>query len=94
MPIASTYLGFFRTLLIDLQLLGELVADDEWPGVKEACLEVFDGHAKHSWSPEVTAYESWDAGCRALAEETGFSVGDIGEAAATVAQLIDRINAS
>lgn len=80
--------------LIDLQLLGELVADDEWPGVKEACLEVFDGHAKHNWSPEVTAYESWDAGYRALAEETGFSVGDIGGAAATVAQLIDRINAS
>lgn len=83
----------FRDLL-DLQLLGQLVADDEWSGVKEACLEVFDGRGKYSWPPEVTTYDSWDAGYRALADQTGFSVGDVGEAAAAVAQLIARIDAS
>ncbi len=83
----------FRDLL-DLQLLGELVADDEWPGVKEACLEVFESRGKHSWPPEVTTYESWDAGYSALADETGFGVFDVREAAAAVAQLIGRINAA
>ncbi len=80
--------------LFDIQLLGELVADDEWPGVKEACLGLFEGRGKHSWPPEVTTYESWDAGYRALAEETGFSVADVGQAAAAIAQLIRQIDAS
>lgn len=80
--------------LIDLQLLGELVADDEWSGVKAACIEVFEGRGKHNWPPAVTVHESWGAGYRALAEQTGFSVADVAEAAAAVSQLIDRINAS
>lgn len=80
--------------LIDLQLLAELVGDEEWPGVKAACLEVFDGRGGHRWPPEVTTYEQWAAGYRALANEIGFSVNAIGEAAAAVTQLIDRIDAS
>lgn len=75
----------FRDLM-DLQLLGELVADDEWSGVKAACIEVFDGRRKHSWPPDVTVYESWNAGYRALAGETSFSVADVDSSAGRAAQ--------
>ncbi len=80
----------FRDLL-DLQLLAGLVTDDGWLAVRSACVEVFAGRAKHSWPPDVTVYESWELGYRALAEETGFSVLDIAEAADEVRQLITRI---
>lgn len=78
--------------LIDLQLLEELVSDDEWPDVKQACLEVFGGRGKHPWPPAVTVYDSWTAGYGALAEEIGFSVVDVHEAAAAVSRLIKRID--
>lgn len=78
--------------LIDLQLLEDLVADDEWAGVKAACLEVFSGRGKHPWPPGVTIYESWVAGYRALAEDLGFSTVDVHDAAAAVARLIERID--
>lgn len=78
--------------LIDLQLLEELVADDEWRDVKAACFEVFGGRGKQTWTPGVTVYESWEAGYRALAEDIGFAVVDVHEAAAAVARLIDRID--
>lgn len=81
----------FRDLL-DLQLLAGLVMDDGWIEVRSACVEVFAGRAKHSWPPDVTIYESWDPGYRALAEETGFSVLDIAMAANEVRQMIARID--
>jgi hypothetical protein len=65
--------------------------DDEWADVKEACLEVFGGRGKHAWPPAVTVYDSWIAGYRALAEEIGFAVVDVHEAAAAVARLIRQI---
>jgi hypothetical protein len=80
----------FRDLL-DLQLLAGLVTDDGWLAVRSACVEVFAGRAKHSWPPDVTVYESWELGYRALAEETGFSVLDIAEAAEEVRQMVARI---
>lgn len=83
----------FRDLL-DLQLLRDLVADDEWADVRAACVEVFDGRAKHAWPPNVTVYGSWDAGYRTLAEETQFSVQRVVDAADAVRELIARIDAS
>ncbi|MGI8661942.1 MAG: nucleotidyl transferase AbiEii/AbiGii toxin family protein [Acidimicrobiales bacterium] len=83
----------FRDLL-DLQLLRDLVADDEWVGVRAACVEVFEGRAKHGWPPDVTVFETWDAGYRALAEETQFSVQRVADAADAVRQLIARIDGS
>lgn len=83
----------FRDLL-DLQLLRDLVADDEWVGVRAACVEVFEGRAKHEWPPDVTVYGSWDAGYRNLAEETRFSVRRVDDAANAVRQLIARIDGS
>jgi nucleotidyltransferase AbiEii toxin of type IV toxin-antitoxin system len=83
----------FRDLL-DLQLLGSLVADDEWPRIRAACLEIFEGRGAHAWPPDLAVPDAWDAGYRALSEETGFSVVDIDEAATTVRALISRIASS
>jgi len=80
----------FRDLL-DLQLLAGLVSDDGWVEVRSACVEVFSGRAKQSWPPDVTVYQSWEPGYRALADETGFSVLDIAEAAAEVRKMVTRI---
>ncbi|MGH9246368.1 MAG: aminotransferase class IV [Acidimicrobiales bacterium] len=43
---------------VDLQLLKGLVDDAEWASVKAACLEVFEGRAKHGWPPDVAIYGS------------------------------------
>lgn len=80
----------FRDLL-DLQLLGALVADPDWRQVRSACVEVFDGRAKQSWPPNVTVPRSWEAGYAALAGAIGFAVADVSEAAAAVEALIARI---
>lgn len=78
--------------LIDLQLLGGLVDDDEWSDVKTACIDVFEGRAKHAWPPDLTVPPSWAEGYRQLAEATEFSILDVEEAAAAVRQLIERID--
>ena len=83
----------FRDLL-DPRLLGALVADDDWAYVRSACIEVFEGRAKHSWPPDVTIPVSWDAGYRALAEATGFAVTEVSGAAAAVGALITRIDSA
>lgn len=83
----------FRDLL-DLQLLAGLISDDEWADVRAACVEVFEGRAMHAWPPDVTVYESWEAGYRALAEETGFAAVSVHEAADAVREMIARIDAS
>jgi hypothetical protein len=80
--------------LIDLQLLAALVEDHEWGSVKDACTEVFSGRGKHPWPPTVTVFETWAAGYRALAEETGLAVPDVADAAAAVTLLIERIDRS
>lgn len=81
----------FRDLL-DLQLLEALVADDEWPELRSTCINVFDGRGNHAWPPIVTLPPSWEPGYRALAEETGFPVTDVGAAAEAVHLLIARID--
>lgn len=80
--------------LIDLQLLEALVAPDGWPSVRAACIDVFEGRAKHAWPPAVTIHTSWPAGYRALADDTGFSVASVTDAAATVDRLIARIDSA
>ncbi|MDZ4827502.1 MAG: hypothetical protein SGJ13_13730 [Actinomycetota bacterium] len=71
-----------------------MISDDEWAEVKAACVEVFEGRANHAWPPDVTVYESWEAGYRALADETGFAVTSVYDAADAVREMIARIDAS
>jgi hypothetical protein len=81
----------FRDLL-DLQLLGALVPNDEWIAVREACAAIFRGRDTHSWPPIVTVYPSWRDGYPALANEIGHQVIDADQAAALVHELISHID--
>jgi hypothetical protein len=83
----------FRDIL-DLQLLGDLVSDHGWSAVRSACVDVFNGRAKHAWPPTLTIPASWHAGYRSIAEDIGFAVADITAAAAAVRQLIERIDST
>ena len=78
--------------LLDLQLLRELVADDGWARVRDACVETFEIRKKHAWPPRVTVYGSWPAAYARIAIENSFPITDIHDAASRVHATIDRIN--
>ncbi len=80
--------------LIDLILSRGLVADDGWPAVRDACLDTFRTRGKHSWPPELVVYPSWPTAFAALAEDQGFDITDVEEAARQVREMIERINAA
>ena len=82
------------TDLLDLQLLAELVADDEWKQVREACVETFALRGKHSWPPVITVFEGWAEGYERTALENGFPVTDIKSAVAAVEAIVQRIDPS
>jgi hypothetical protein len=89
-PLRNKENDRFRDL-IDLLLLEELVEEDEWPALREACEELFELRTKHGWPPTVIVFDSWPEPYRALAEELGFPITDITEAADAVQTMIDRI---
>lgn len=80
--------------LFDLPLLEELIGDGDWPEVRAGCVELFEGRRKHRWPPEVTIFEDWPAGYRALAVETRAAIITVEDAAAAVRALIARIDAA
>jgi hypothetical protein len=77
--------------LLDLLLLEELVATDDWPRVRAACEEIFSLRGKHTWPPAVAVFPSWPEAFAALAEESAFPIADVTEAAAKVTAMITRI---
>jgi len=77
--------------LIDHLLLEDLVEEDEWPRVRDACAEVFALRAKHPWPPTVTVFDSWPNAYRALAAELAFPIAEVQEAADAVQAMIERI---
>jgi nucleotidyltransferase AbiEii toxin of type IV toxin-antitoxin system len=77
--------------LIDLLLLEELVEEDEWPAVREACEEIFRLRARHPWPPTVTVYETWPDPYGALAAELGFQLVEVKAAANAVQAMIGLI---
>ena len=80
----------FRDLL-DLQLLAQLLDDADWPKVRAACIEVFNGRAQHRWPPQVTIHDGWAHGYQRLAHETNFALIDVEEAADAIRTLIEKI---
>jgi hypothetical protein len=77
--------------LIDLLLLEDLVEDDEWSAVREACEEIFTLRAKHLWPPTVVVFDFWLDPYRALAAELSFPMAEVQEAADAVQSMIERI---
>jgi hypothetical protein len=78
--------------LMDLILLRDLVREDGWPAVRAACIDTFETRAKHAWPPELVVYPSWPDSFAALAEEQGFAITDVQEAARQVREMIVRID--
>ena len=79
--------------LIDILLVRRLLADDELPGVRRACVEIFRLRDKHPWPPSVTVLPEWPiiyAG--ELAKTPGFTPVDVEQAAAHVDLLIAEID--
>ncbi len=80
--------------LIDLPLLRELLAEDELPAVRAACVEIFALRAKHAWPPRVTVYAAWAQGFAAMAAELGFYTDDVAVAADALRAFIVDIDAA
>lgn len=80
--------------LLDLLLLEELVDDEGWAKVRDACSETFALRQKQSWPPRVMIYPSWPAGYSRIAAENAFPISDIDDASRRVRAMIDRIAAA
>ena len=79
--------------LVDILLVRRLLADDELPTVRQACVEIFRLREKHPWPPSVTVLPEWPAIYAAeLAKTPGFTPDDIEQAAADVDELIAEID--
>jgi hypothetical protein len=79
---------------MDLILLRDLVEDDGWRAVRNACIDTFQTRAKHSWPPELIVYPSWPEAFAALAEGQDFPILAVEDAAAQVREMIIRIDAA
>lgn len=80
--------------LADLLLIEELaVAEEDLPGIRAACVEIFDGRAKHTWPPTITVWPDWPQIWAALADEEGLEM-TVEEAAEAVTVLVERIDAA
>jgi len=80
--------------LMDLLLARDLLGRDDLKRTKEACVVIFENRGKQPWPPTVTVYPSWAATFARLAEEEGFPVEDVEEAAALVREFIEEIDAA
>lgn len=79
--------------LIDILLVRRLLADDELPGVRRACVEIFRLRDKHPWPPSVTVMPQWPMIYAAeLAKAPGFTPAEVEQAAADVDRLIAEID--
>lgn len=79
--------------LIDILLVRRLLADDELPDVRRACVEIFRLRDKHPWPPSVTVLPAWPtiyAG--ELAKTPGFTPAEVEQAAADVDRVIAEID--
>lgn len=83
----------FRDVM-GILLVEELLRDVGIARVRDACIEIFDVRAKHTWPPTVTVYDSWRAPFAELARENGFRPEDIEEAAAALTRLVETIDAA
>jgi len=79
--------------LIDILLVRRLLADDELPGVRRACGEIFRLGNKHPWPPSIMVLPEWPTiYASELAKTPGFTPAEVEQAAADVDRLIAEID--
>lgn len=80
--------------LMDLLLARDLLEPSGLMRTRMACRAVFAYRAKHPWPPELIVYPSWTESYRAIAQEEGFPVDDVEEAASRLRGFIEEIDAA
>jgi hypothetical protein len=80
--------------LMDLLLARDLLGAASLGRVREACEAIFANRAKHPWPPELVVYPGWAETYRAIAEEEGFPVDNLADAAAQVRAFIEEVDAA
>jgi hypothetical protein len=80
--------------LHDLLLIEELgIEPEQLPAIRQACVEIFAGRAKHAWPPALSAPVGWDAIWHAICEAEGTSL-TLADAIEQVTALIGAIDAA
>jgi Nucleotidyl transferase AbiEii toxin, Type IV TA system len=78
--------------LVDLLLLRGMLGADGLPRVREACVEIFELRVEHAWPPTVIVFDAWRESLLREAEELGFAIRDVDQAAAEVQDLVREID--
>jgi hypothetical protein len=61
--------------LYDILLIEELAIEaGDYPAIREACVEIFEGRHKHHWPPTITAWPGWDQLWANLADNEGLTM--------------------
>jgi nucleotidyltransferase AbiEii toxin of type IV toxin-antitoxin system len=80
--------------LIDLQLLRDLIEDGGMPGTREACVEIFEPRAKHTWPPTLAIGASWPEGFAQMARDVSFHTDDVEIAGEDLRAFLAEIEAA
>ena len=80
--------------LADLDLIEDLaVYDDDFPVIRQACVEIFDARQKHPWPPVVAPAAGWEAIWADLAAKNGLEM-TLEQAIAAANVFVERIDAA
>jgi hypothetical protein len=77
--------------LMDLLLARDLLEPDDLARVKEACVAIFASRGKQPWPPELVVYQGRAVDFANLAEDEGFPIAELEEAAGRVRAFIAEI---
>lgn len=80
--------------LMDLLLAKDLLELGDLRRVREACVAIFGNREKQPWPPTVTVYPSWPETFEGIADEEGFPIRDVEEAASLVRKFISKIDSA
>jgi hypothetical protein len=74
-------------------LLRGIIDADALPGVRDACVRVFELRRQHDWPPTLDVPRSWSAPYAQLAGSLEFEIVDVDAAAMRVRELIHELDA-
>lgn len=80
--------------LMDLLLARDLLEPGDLRRVHEACTAIFSSRGKQPWPPTVTVHPSWPETFTRIADDEGFPIREVGEAASLVRKFISEIDAA
>ncbi len=80
--------------LHDLLLIEELAVEaDDYPAIRDACVEIFEGRRKHPWPPATTAWPGWDQLWTNLVSDEGLTM-TLQEAVTSVGAFVAAVDAA